>query len=78
MRGWWCSEQLGTLIPDVRVDTGGIILVARGVVSYKDILTRRSGTNDSHDLQLTDCVGVQVFVDGAMMPQPFNVNNVQP
>jgi len=28
--------------------------------------------------QFIDCVGVQVFVDGAMMPQPFDVNTIPP
>jgi hypothetical protein len=28
--------------------------------------------------QFADCVGAQVFVDGVMMPQPFDVNTVSP
>jgi hypothetical protein len=67
------TEQLFLGVPSVSVDTGGIVLIARGIISYKPTL-RRSRTQ--FDSQFLDCVGVQVFVDGALMPQPFDVNTV--
>jgi hypothetical protein len=67
------SEQLFPGVPSVSVDTGGIVLIARGIISYKPML-RPSRTQ--FDAQFLDCVGVQVFVDGALMPQPFDVNTI--
>jgi hypothetical protein len=69
------TEQLFLAVPNVRVDTGGIVLIDRGVISYKRMLFP-SPTMFSD--QFIDCVGVQVFVDGAMMPQPFDVNTIPP
>ena len=77
-KGYSRTEYIFHGLPDVRVDTGGIILIARGVISFKDMLGgARSGSSDPRSAQFADCVGVQVFVDGALMPQPFNVNDVQ-
>ena len=73
-KGYSRTEYVFHGLPDVRVDTGGIILIARGVISFKDML---GGARSSSSAQMQDCVGVQVFVDGALMPQPFNVNDVQ-
>lgn len=67
------TEQLFQGIPSVRVDTAGIVVIDRGIISYKTTLQR---SRTQFDAQFTDCVGVQVFVDGAMMPQPFDVNTV--
>jgi hypothetical protein len=70
------TEQLFLAVPNVRVDTGGIVLIDRGVISYKRMLLG-PGSNQFSG-QFIDCVGVQVFVDGAMMPQPFDVNTIPP
>jgi hypothetical protein len=70
------TEQLFLAVPSVRVDTGGIVLIDRGVISYKRMILGPSPTRFGD--QFIDCVGVQVFVDGAMMPQPFDVNTIPP
>lgn len=70
------TEQLFLAVPNVRIDTGGIVLIDRGVISYKRMLLG-PGPNQFSG-QFIDCVGVQVFVDGAMMPQPFDVNTISP
>jgi Carboxypeptidase regulatory-like domain/TonB-dependent Receptor Plug Domain len=70
------TEQLFLALPNVRVDTGGIVLIDRGIISYKRMLLGPGPTQFSD--QFIDCVGVQVFVDGAMMPQPFDVNTIPP
>lgn len=67
------TEHLFLGVPSVSVDTGGIVLITRGIISYKSMLFR---SKTQFDAQLLDCVGVQVFVDGAQMPQPFDVNTV--
>jgi cytochrome oxidase assembly protein ShyY1 len=72
------TEQLFLAIPNVKVDTGGIVLINRGVISYKRALVTLNGPLHMFDAQFVDCVGVQVFVDGAMMPQPFDVNSIPP
>ena len=59
----------------MKVDTGGIVLIDRGVISYKRMLSKATTLFGD---QFIDCVGVQVFVDGAMMPQPFDVNTISP
>jgi hypothetical protein len=73
------TEQLFLQIPSVEVDTGGIVLINRGVISYKRMLFG-GGAQFSNPFgqQLVDCIGVQVFVDGVMMPQPFDVNTISP
>jgi hypothetical protein len=70
------TQQLFLAVPNVRVDTGGIILIDRGVISYKRMILGPSPTKFGD--QFIDCVGVQVFVDGSMMPQPFDVNTISP
>jgi len=70
------TEQLFLAVPNVRVDTGGIVLIDRGVISYKRMLL--GPAKNQFEEQSIDCVGVQVFVDGAMMPQPFDVNLIPP
>ncbi|MEP6621112.1 MAG: carboxypeptidase regulatory-like domain-containing protein [bacterium] len=78
-RGIERTEQMFNGVPNVRVDTAGIIRVARGTISFKETLIRsRPGVNSSTDPDTYDCIGVQVFVDGVQMPQPFNVNNIPP
>jgi len=72
------TEQLFLTLPNVRVDTGGIVLIARGDISLRRTLFPNYGQGDPASAQFLDCVGVQVFVDGAMMPQPFNVNTIPP
>ena len=72
------TEQLFLTLPNVRVDTGGIVLIARGDISLRRTLFPNYGQGDPASAQFLDCVGVQVFVDGAMMPQPFNVNSIPP
>jgi hypothetical protein len=72
------TEQLFLAVPNVKVDTGGIVLINRGVISYKRALVTLIGPQHMFDSQFVDCVGVQVFVDGAMMPQPFDVNSIPP
>lgn len=69
------TEQLFLGVPNVRIDTGGIVLINRGVISYKTTL---SGRQSQLGQQFVDCVGAQVFVDGALMPQPFDVNTIAP
>jgi hypothetical protein len=69
------TEQLFLAVPNVKVDTGGIVLIDRGVISYKALLF---SSPTPFGAQFIDCVGVQVFVDGAMMPQPFDVNTIPP
>jgi carboxypeptidase family protein/TonB-dependent receptor-like protein len=70
------TEQLFLAVPNVRVDTGGIVRIDRGVISYKRMLL--GPAKNQFEEQSLDCVGVQVFVDGAMMPQPFDVNLIPP
>ena len=70
------TEQLCLAVPNVRVDTGGIVLIDRGVISYKRMVL--GPAKNQFEEQSIDCVGVQVFVDGAMMPQPFDVNLIPP
>jgi hypothetical protein len=69
------TEQLFLTLPNVRVDTGGIVLIARGDISFKGLLFH---SPTPFGAQFVDCVGVQVFVDGAVMPQPFDVNSIPP
>jgi len=69
------TEQLFLAVPNVKVDTGGIVLIDRGEISLRRFLflhTVKFGD------QFIDCVGVQVFVDGVMMPQPFDVRTIPP
>jgi len=70
------TEQLFLAIPSVQVDTGGIVLINRGVISYKELLY--GGRGGPFGDQFVDCIGVQVFVDGVAMPQPFDVNTMSP
>ena len=73
------TEQLFLAVPSVRVDTGGIVLIARGDISVRRTLfPNYSKFKDPASDQFLDCVGVQVFVDGSMMPQPFDVNTISP
>jgi hypothetical protein len=65
------AEQLFHGIPSVSVDTGGIIVIKRGEISFRDFYLSRKDMNQSNT-----CIGAQVFVDGAAMPQPFNINSV--
>lgn len=65
------TEQLFRGIPDMTVDTAGIIVVNRGRITFRDLQSDSVPTYDQ-------CVGVQVFVDGAAMPQPFNVDLITP
>lgn len=69
------TEQLFLALPSVRVDTAGIVLIARGEMSLREYLPKNQSLFGA---QFDDCVGVQVFVDGVMMPQPFDVNTVPP
>lgn len=62
------TEQLFHGMPSMYVDTGGIVVVNRGVNSTRDIT--KGGDQFYH------CIGAQVFVDGTPMPQPFNINQV--
>lgn len=62
------TEQLFHGIPTMYVDTGGIVVVNRGVNSTRDL--EKKGDQFYH------CIGAQVFVDGVPMPQPFNINQV--
>jgi len=72
------TEQLFLAIPNVRVDTGGIILIARGDISLRRTLFGSYSKGNPAADQFLDCVGAQVFVDGVMMPQPFDVNTIPP
>lgn len=65
------TEQLFRGIPDMTVDTAGIIVVNRGRITFRDLQSDSVPTYDQ-------CVGVHVFVDGAAMPQPFNVDLITP
>ena len=69
------TEQLFLAVPNVRVSTDGVVVITRGIISYKGLLY--GGSSQFGD-QFVDCVGVQVFVDGTMMPQPFDVNTIPP
>jgi len=62
------TEQLFHGMPSMYVDTGGIVVVNRGVNSTRDIT--KGGDQFYH------CIGAQVFVDGTPMPQPFNINQI--
>ena len=73
------TEQLFLAVPNVRVDTGGIVLIARGDISFRRTLfPNYSKFPDPASDQFLDCVGVQVFVDGVVMPQPFDVRSISP
>ena len=61
------TQQLFMGIPDVRVDTGGIVLISRGPRNLREIL---------HQQTNTDCIGAQVMVDGVAVPQPFDINTI--
>lgn len=69
-RGVVRTEQLFYGIPGVHVDTAGIVMINRGATNIREVL----GKPDPR----TDCVGVQVFVDGVAMPQPYDFNAVAP
>jgi hypothetical protein len=62
------TEQLFHGVPSMYVDTGGIVVVNRGVNSTRDIT--KGGDQFYH------CIGAQVLVDGVAMPQPFDINQV--
>ncbi|MGE5100845.1 MAG: carboxypeptidase regulatory-like domain-containing protein [Deltaproteobacteria bacterium] len=62
------TEQVFHGIPSMYVDTGGIVVVNRGVNSTRDL--EKKGDQFYH------CIGAQVFIDGTPMPQPFNINQV--
>jgi hypothetical protein len=67
------SEQIFHGIPSVWVDTGGIVWIQRGRISFRDYYL------PSRRLNQTDmCVGAQVMVDRVEMPQPFNINEIEP
>ena len=68
------TEQLFQGIPSLALDTAGIIVVNRGRITFRDLLS----PSDTAQTQWNGCVGVQVFVDGVAEPQPFNVNLVPP
>jgi hypothetical protein len=65
------TEQLFHGIPAVQVDTGGIVVIKRGQLSLRDLYLAPKDVN-----QFTTCIGAQVFVNGAMMPQPFDINTI--
>jgi len=62
------TEEIFHGIPSIYMDTGGIVVVNRGVNSTRDL--ERKGDQFYH------CIGAQVVLDGAPMPQPFNINEV--
>jgi len=65
------TEQLFHGLPTVQVDTGGIVVIKRGEISLRDIYLTGKDVN-----QFNMCIGAQVFVNGVVMPQPFNINTV--
>jgi hypothetical protein len=62
------TDQLMRTFPGVRVDGAGVVWVDRGRQTILDLQAGES--------QFTTCVGVQVLIDGTVVPQPFNVNTV--
>jgi len=58
-------------IPTVQVDTGGIIVIKRGELSFRDYYLAKKDLNG-----FMTCIGAQVIVDGTAMPQPFNINQI--
>lgn len=65
------TEQLFHGIPAVQMDTGGIVVIKRGEMSLRDIYLSHKDVDQFHM-----CIGAQVIVNGAMMPQPFNINEI--
>jgi hypothetical protein len=67
------TEQLFHGRPAVMVDTGGIVVIKRGEISFRDFYLSRRDQKDANM-----CIGAQVFVDGVPMSQPFNINSISP
>ncbi len=67
------TEQLFRGMPSIKVDTGGILVLDRGVLSLRDFYLPQKDRDQFHT-----CIGMQVFVDGVAMPQPFDINTISP
>ena len=55
------------------LSTGGIVVIKRGEISFRDFYLSRRDQKDANM-----CIGAQVFVDGVPMSQPFNINSISP
>ena len=69
------TDQLIQGIPSLWVDSAGVVWVNRGRISYKDYYLARQ---TSQVAGTSSCIGAQVLVDRAEMPQPFSINEVDP
>lgn len=58
-------------IPGIQVDTSGIVVMKHGEISLRDSYLTGKAVN-----QFNMCLGAQVFVDGFLMPQPFDINTI--
>lgn len=67
------TEQLFRGMPSIHVDTGGILVLERGAISLRDFYLPQKDRDQFHT-----CIGMQVFVDGVAMPQPFDINTIAP
>src|SRR5205807_619452 len=67
------AEQIFRGIPTIVVDTGGLIWVDRGRISYRDYFLKKQ------DLQgASTCVGAQILVNRVEMAMPFSINEIDP
>ena len=60
------AEDVFRGLPFVNVDTGGIIVIKRGEISFRDYSSKPA------------CVGAQVILDGIQLPQPFDIKQIEP
>jgi len=64
-------EQILRSVPGILIDHYGVVWLERGTLSLREGYLPKKDRNG-----LNTCVGAQVLVDRAEMPQPFNVNSL--
>jgi hypothetical protein len=68
------TEQILRGLPGIDIDHDGVVWLQRGMLSLRDaLLSPKKSKNE-----INTCLGAQVLIDRAEMPQPFNVNTVSP